>query len=257
MAEFDGYDLDQIILIGLVFARVAAVITMLPAIAAREVPIRFRFGFAILLTWFCVSLGNESTLPGRDVTSIIAAFSLEVIIGVSLGVVPSIVILGVRLASQMICRMTGLSLFDQGSRDLGASPVERLYVLTAIAIFLVVGGHRQIVESLLQSFAALPVGHSTSELAFAEWLSLVLQESFAFGVRFVAPIAVTLIASNLAVGFVSKALPAFNALTVGTSINLTIAFAFIFLSIGVLSFLVDQRLTDSFRFWITSFTATS
>jgi flagellar biosynthetic protein FliR len=104
--------------------------------------------------------------------------------------------------------------------------------LLAIAVFLVVGGHRHVLAALLDSFQSRPLGNLDLPSGLAAALSSLVGESFAIGLRAGAPVIISLLMAMLILGLISRTLPQLNVLVVGFSLNALILLAVLAISLG-------------------------
>ena len=83
-------------------------------------------------------------------------------------------------------------------------------------IFLSLGGHLFLIELLLQSFAAIPIGGGSIDFSSSIW-NLTIWSSMAFlgGVLIALPIMLLMMLINLCIGVVTRAAPALNIFAVG------------------------------------------
>ena len=86
----------------------------------------------------------------------------EVAIGLLLGLGVTIMFSGIQVAGQIVSQMSGLSLadvFDPGF-DENVSMFTQLFHFLTMAVFVAIGGHRIMIEAVLQTFAWAPPGHA-------------------------------------------------------------------------------------------------
>ena len=81
-------------------------------------------------------------------------------LGLALGLAVMILLSGMQLAGQVISQMSGMSLADVANPTFDTSvPIfSQILEMLALAIFFLVGGHRQVIDALLGSFAWMPPG---------------------------------------------------------------------------------------------------
>ena len=91
--------------------------------------------------------------------------------------------------------------------------------MLALAIFFLVGGHRQVIDALLGSFAWMPPGQGRLPDELVEALTAVAAQSFEIGIRAAAPVMVACCWRSLIVALISRTLPQLNAVAVGLNFN--------------------------------------
>src|SRR5262249_53329826 len=155
----------------------------------------------------------------------------ESVLGLALGLAVLILLSGVQLAGQIISQCSGLTLADVVNPTFETSVplLSQILEMLAVAIFFLVGGHRQVLDALLRSFAWMPPGQGQLPAGLMEALSQIASQSFEIGVRASAPVTVALLLATLSVALISRTLPQLNAVAVGLNFNSLIV-------LGVLAF---------------------
>ncbi len=229
------FELDKFLLFTLVFTRVSGLTMTAPIYGTGDIPMPvralFAFALALLITpaqWH-VGIGY----PGSTVNFLVLIGS-ELVIGLSLGLGIVILFSGIHLAGQMIGRISGLMLADVFDPATGASvPVfSRLMYMTALAVFVAIGGHRMVMAALLDTFNTIPPGSGTLAISTYEAFELILTQSFDLGIRASAPVVTALLLSTLVMGLIGRTLPQLNILAVGFGMNSMLMFSTLSLVLG-------------------------
>lgn len=234
----------------LVLVRVSGLMLAGPPLGSPESPPQFRallaFALAILLT------PGQLATPAVWPSSLLGYLSLasgELLLGLTLGLGVSILFSGVQLAGQIVSQMSGMSLgsvFNPGV-DESVPLFSQLFYLAALAIFLILGGHRMVMAGLLDTFAALPLG-SVSPLgdAFAgslgEMVVALLSQSFSLGFRTAAPATLALLLASLVMGVISRTLPQINIMAFGFGLNALTTFVILSVSLGGMAWLFQDEI---------------
>ncbi|MBI2823485.1 MAG: flagellar biosynthetic protein FliR [Planctomycetia bacterium] len=228
----------------LVLARVSGLVITAPLFASLAVPARLRGLLALALAMLVapMQLGAAPAPPGSLVDLAILAGG-ELLLGLVLGLSVSILLGGAQLAGQMIAQLSGLSLAEVFDPQFDTSlPVfSRFLHLTTVAVYLAIGGHRQLMAGLLSTFAAVPLGTGRPTGTSTDALVAVLSESFSLSIRTAAPAIIALLLATLVLGLVGRTLPQLNILAVGFGLNTLITFAALIVSLGALVWLVADE----------------
>jgi flagellar biosynthetic protein FliR len=139
-----------------------------------------------------------------------------------------------QLAGQVVSQISGLSLADvvNPTFDTSVPIFSHILEMLAVAIFFLVGGHRQVMDALLGSFTWMPPGQGRLPDELVAALSDVAARSFEIGIRASAPVMVALLLSTLIVALVSRTLPQLNAVAVGLNFNSLIVVAVLAFCLG-------------------------
>jgi len=227
--------LAQFLLFTLVLTRVSGLFMTLPVLGSQSIPLQFRalasIGIALLITpsfW-----GTAAPDPG-NLVGLFVLLGRELVLGLALGLSVNILFSGMQLAGQLIAQVSGLSLADVYNPSLDANvPVfSQLLDATALAVFVTIGGHRQVVDALLDTFREMPPGHAEFAPTIVDALTVILANSFLTGIRASAPVMVSLLLAVLIIGLISRTLPQLNSINLGFSFNTLVLLGVLAFSIG-------------------------
>lgn len=213
---------DQFLLFTLVLTRVSGLFMTLPVFGAQSVPMQFRAFAAVTIALLITPSfwGSPTPDPG-NLVGLFVLLGREVVLGLALGLSVNILFSGMQLAGQLIAQVSGLSLADIYSPSLDSNvPVfSQLLDATTLAVFIVIGGHRQVIDALLDTFRQMPPGKADFAPTIVDALTLILSNSFLTGIRASAPVMVSLLLAVLIVGLISRTLPQLNSINLGFSLN--------------------------------------
>ncbi|MEX0936805.1 MAG: flagellar biosynthetic protein FliR [Pirellulales bacterium] len=229
----------------LVLARVSGLVMTAPIYGTQDVPVRVRALLAVALAMLIAPLhvGGFSI----QINSLVAYAVLiggELIIGLVLGMGIRILFSGIQVAGQIIGQMSGMALadvFNPGFNENVPLFSQILYFVT-LAVFVLTGGHRLVMEALLDTFAAMPPGHASFSEHIVEALISTLAESFSLGVRAAAPVMTALLLATLVLGLISRTMPQLNIIAVGFGINALVTFGGLFVSLGALVWIFQEQI---------------
>jgi flagellar biosynthesis protein FliR len=237
-----------------VLLRLSGLTLLAPVFAGRQAPRAARLLLALALALLIAPLHWTSPLPqASQPLLVLAMLGQEAVLGLIMGL--SLLVLGggLQIAGQLVGQASGVSLgelFDP-ERATDSTPFGRCFELVAIAVFLLVGGHREVLAALLDTFAWLPPGKAGIDSGLVETFVQIVSQSFVLGIRAAAPVFVAVLLATLVLGLVSRAWPALHTFSVGLSLNALIAVALLSLSLGGAAYLYREH-TDMV---IAAFTA--
>lgn len=212
----------------LTLARISGLVILAPVYGGNEVPAQVRALLAFVLALLVAPL-HAGAVPAMPDT--LAALGLtvgsELLIGLTLGFGVMAVLSGVQLAGSVLGQASGLSIAEAFNPALDASvPLfSQVLHLFALAIFLTIGGHRLVMEGLLQTFAAIPLGESGMHVDVFDLAVVVLSQSFELGIRIAAPTAAALLLATLVLGLISRTMPQLNVMALGFGLNALVLLA--------------------------------
>lgn len=217
MTELLGQVQDELWLGFLVFIRVSATVSLLPAFGERTVPMRIKLVIAIAFTAIVAPAVLQS--PPAASTSALALLVLtETLSGVLIGLGLRLFILALQTAGAIAAQSTSLS------QILGGAAIEPLpaigYILTvaAMALAAMTGLHVKAAELMILSYDLLPIGLFAGSSDVADWGVAQVSRAFSLAFLLAAPFVIMSVLYNLALGVINKAMPQLMVAFVGAPV---------------------------------------
>lgn len=217
--------------------RVAALFTALPVLGQRGgVPVRVRVAFALLVVVCAQPSLPPMPVIAPDSAAAFGAVVQQLVVGLALGFAVRIVFAAVEFAGELVGLQMGLnyaSFFDPASGG-QLTAVSRFYGTTVAFVFIVVNGHLLVVDAVVRSFRAFPLGDDP--LAFVartlphRWGA----EIFALGLWIALPMIAMLLFVNLVLGVVSRVASQMNIYAIGFPLTLGVGLVGLALTLPLL-----------------------
>nr|BFE89134.1 hypothetical protein GCM10020093_117360 [Planobispora longispora]BFE89376.1 hypothetical protein GCM10020093_119780 [Planobispora longispora] len=153
----------------------------------------------------------------------------QVVAGVALGFLTSLVFAAVQAAGDLLDIFGGFSLataFDPLSMA-ASSVFGKFYQMLCTTLLLVSGAYQFVLLGFTKTYAALPLNGTFSLENLSELITGGMADLFVATLQIAGPIIAVLFCADLALGLLSKAAPALNAFSLGfpVKIFLTLALA--------------------------------
>ncbi len=228
----------------LVLTRVGTLVMTAPIFGSNEVPRQVRALLALLLSALVMPLYWNTPIetPGNIVNGLVILGS-EALIGLALGLGVMIVFGGVQMAGQLIGQLAGMSLADVFSPGFGdrVPVISQFLFYVAMAVFVVIGGHRQVVGALLDTFESLPIGTGGVPTSIADTMVTLIAHSFELGVRAAAPVMAAVLMAIIVVGLIGRTVPQMNIMALGFSLYGMVALASLSVVIGSMAWIFQDQ----------------
>jgi flagellar biosynthetic protein FliR len=218
-----------------------------PIFGTQSMPRQVRALLAITISLLVTPVFlNTSLSPIESIAEYGKLLASEALIGLLLGLGINILFSGVQVAGQIVSQMSGMSLADVFSPGFEeeVSVFSQLFYFLTLSVFVAVGGHRIVTQSLLDTFTALPPGHAALGTGVIDVLTKIASQSFALGIRAAAPLLTALLLSNIVLGLISRTLPQINVIAVGFGLNALLAMGLLFLSVGAAAWAFQDPTID-------------
>ena len=210
--------------------RVSGFVLTAPAASETVVPGRVKIVLTLALAFLLAPLVQvPADLSIFSAAGMLAAV-LELLIGVSIGMVVQLTFEALVFAGQSISLTMGLGFATLVDPRHGAQvPVlGQMFMIFGTLIYLSINGHLMLLGALAESFHTLPIG---AHIGQDFLLSVVLWGARVFdtGLLIALPAVIALVIVNLALGVVTRAAPQLNLFGIGFTITLLCGF-FVLLS---------------------------
>jgi len=217
---------QQVLVLAFVLARVGGLTLFAPALDARFASKSVRLALALAVALLVAPVyWSQPAVPAGPGVQLLLPLCREAVLGLILGLTLLILVSGLRAAGQMIGQLSGMSMAEVIDPDSGGSSplLGELFALLATAVFLLTGGHRQLLAGLLDTFAWMPPGQVGFSTGLVATLTEVAGHSLVLAVRVAAPVVVTLVLTALILGLIARLAPQFNVLASGLGVNSLVA----------------------------------
>ncbi|MBQ1542085.1 flagellar biosynthetic protein FliR [Caulobacter sp. CCUG 60055] len=235
---------QQVFAAGLVFARVGALVMVIPGLGEASVPARVRLSFALLLA-LCLGPIAAPTLPAipEGLGGMVGLIIKEALIGLIIGTVLRMFLGSLAVAGELVSLQTQLS-FAQTANPLQAQPgttIASFLSLLGVTLVFATGLHREFIAAIAHSYTLFAPGKA---LPIADAGALAVQtmgKSFALGVQLAAPVIVFALVFNIATGLIGRVMPQFQVFFVATPLSLLFGLSIFALSLGVIGMVWVDR----------------
>ena len=233
--SFSYGDLEYFLLI---LMRVASFISVAPVFGMQGVPPnRVKIGFALFLSILLFGTVPMVPLAYDSVLGYTIIVLKEVMVGIFLGLAAQICTTITAFAGSIVDMQVGLSmvsLFDPVSRN-QITITGTLYQYTLLAMMLISGMYRYILNALTDSFALIPVNGAfiRADMLLAQ-IRTYFTNYIVIGFRICLPVFIITFVTNIVLGVLAKVAPQMNMFAVGIQIKLLVGLSVLYLTCTML-----------------------
>ena len=237
----------QVYTAGLVFARIGAMVMLMPGVGETVVPPRIRLSFAVLMAMVLSPLvAHTITSVPSSVGAIAGAVIHEVLIGLMIGMVLKLFVSSLTTAGEIISIQTTLS-FAQTANPAGApssTAVATFLSMLGLVLIMVTDLHHLFIGAMVKSYDIFPFSRAIPVNDAATLAVRTVADSFKLGVQLAAPVLVFSIVFNLATGLVGRVMPAFQIFFVTSPLSVILGLSLLGLSLGGIAMVWTDRYRD-------------
>lgn len=241
---------DQVWQGALIFARLGAVLLMLPGVGESYVPPRIRLSLALVVTlalWPVVS----DALPGlpQTVGGMAGWIIREVLVGLAIGALLRAFLTALATAGEIVSLQTTLS-FAQTANPMQASPgttLSAFLMLLGTTLIFATDTHHLFIAGLVGSYDLIAPARPLITGDFATLAVRTIGDAFMLGVQLSAPVLVFALIFNLASGLVARVMPQFQVFFAAAPLGIILGLSVFALSLGVMGTVFIDRYRDLAR----------
>jgi flagellar biosynthetic protein FliR len=235
---------NQFLIFVLILTRISGLVMTAPVLGLKSAPIQVRGFLAVALAVLITPFHWQATTQMPASTPHLAALLVqEMMLGLAIGLSITVLFSGLQVTGQIMGQLSGMQLaeaFDP-SQDASVPIFSELMDKVTLAVFVIIGGHRELMQVLFDTFRWMPPGHTSLGPTLMDALTAITCNSLALGVRAAAPALVSLLLANLILGLISRTLPQLNVMAVGFGLNIMITLLVMFATLGAIAWLFQEE----------------
>ena len=211
----------------LVFARVGAMVMLLPGFGETNIPVRVKLGIALLLTLIILPLHRAAYQVDLSSMSSLAVLMVhEIIIGIVLGATARVTLSALAVAGSVIAQQLGLGFVTavdptQGQQGL---LIGNFLTILGITLLFATDTHHLVIAALNESYRIFSPGELMSSGDVAALATRAFAAAFKIGMQLAAPFLVFGLVFNIGLGVLARLMPQMQVYFVGVPLSILAGF---------------------------------
>src|SRR6478609_7671676 len=147
----------------LVFARVGAMVMLLPGFGEANIPARIKLGIALLLTLIILPLHRAAyQIDMQSMTSLVVLMFHEIIIGVVLGATARVTLSALQVAGSVIAQQLGLGFVTSVDPTQGQQGllIGNFLTILGLTLLFATDSHHLVIAALNESYSIFSPGEA-------------------------------------------------------------------------------------------------
>ncbi len=207
-----------------VLARFTGLFIFAPVLASSMIPRRVKIALTLTMA-MCVypTLNHAAFGPiPLSLSALGPMMAMELTLGAALGVMMLTPLWAVQLAGTFMGQQMGLSLAPilNPATDIESDSLGQLLFILALAVFVVLGGVEALWACAAESFTLVGPGQLRVDRTLVITLAGLVEAGFHLAMRVSMPVMAIVLVETVAVGFITKTIPALNFMSVGFPIRM-------------------------------------
>jgi flagellar biosynthetic protein FliR len=221
----------------LTFARVGAMVMLMPGIGELSVPSRVRLTIALVLTAILLPAHQKAYVVDlKAIGPVLVVLFQELLIGAVLGLTARLAISALQVAGSVVAQQLGLGFVtavDPSQNQQGLLVGNFLTVLGVTLIFAT-DLHHLAIAAMNDSYTIFAPGELPIVGDMAQHITRVIATAFRIGIQLAAPFLVFGLLFNLGLGVLSRLMPQMQVFFIGLPLSILLGFLLLLLVIGAM-----------------------
>jgi flagellar biosynthetic protein FliR len=242
-----GAILNSIDIFLLVLTRMSGLFIVAPIFGRRNLPVYFKIGLAFFMAVLLVNTQKVGvTLSYNNLWQFSALVIREILVGIIIGYVSYIVFTAIYVAGQLIDMQIGFGIVNviDPISNIQVPITANFYYMMCMLFFLMGNGHHILIRALFDSFTIVPLGTAAFSNALMGDILSIFGNIFSIGFRIAAPVVVTILVTDLALGIMSRAVPQLNVFVVGMPLKIIIGLLVVIITVPAFITIVENLSSD-------------
>jgi len=211
----------------LAFARIGAMVMLMPGLGETNIPVRVKLSIALLLTMIMLPLHRQAyQIDTQSLTPLLVLMLQEIFIGIVLGATARVTLGALQVAGSVIAQQMGLGFVTavdptQGQQGL---LVGNFLTLLGVTLIFATDSHHLVIAALNDSYKIFGPGEMMSSGDVASLATRAFSTAFKIGLQLSAPFLVFGLVFNIGLGVLARLMPQMQVYFVGVPLSILFGF---------------------------------
>jgi len=211
----------------LAFARIGAMVMLLPGFGEQNIPVRVKLSIALLLTLIILPLHRQAyQIDLQSMAALMVLMVHEIVIGIVLGATARVTLSALQVAGSVIAQQMGLGFVQSVDPTQGQQGVLIGNFLTMLGVTLLftTDSHHLVISALNDSYQVFAPGEIMPSGDVAALATRAFTAAFRIGLQLSAPFLVFGLVFNIGLGVLARLMPQMQVYFVGVPLSIFAGF---------------------------------
>ena len=211
----------------LVFARIGAMVMLLPGLGDVNIPVRVKLAIALLLTFVMLPLHRAAYhVDMNSMPALMVLMIQEIVVGIVLGATARVTLAALQVAGSVIAQQLGLGFVTSVDPTQGQQGVliGNFLTLLGIALLFATDTHYLVIAALSDSYKIFAPGELIPSGDVAALATRAFAAAFKIGLQLSAPFLVFGLVFNIGLGVLARLMPQMQVYFVGVPLSIFTGF---------------------------------
>lgn len=243
MFDFITYGTAKLQMFILLMVRASGLFLAAPILGHRSIPVQAKVGLVILLAIVSMPTLQHLAMPqASSLIELVGMVLLELMVGFLIGFFFALLLKGAEMAGALVGFQIGLIIAQAFDPNAGGQVpiIGRFWLLMASLIFLAINGHHLVIQAFNDSYRVIQPGRMLVDGSTAEMMMRFSAYVFVLAIKIAAPVMVTLVLTDVALGTVAKLMPMMNIFVVGFPLKIGMGLLVVAMSLPVFAYVLEK-----------------
>jgi len=211
----------------LAFARVSAMVMLLPGLGETNIPVRIKLSIALLLTMIILPLHRQAyQIDLQSLAPLLVMMLHEIIIGIVLGATARVTFAALQVAGAVIAQQMGLGFVTAVDPTQGQQGVlvGNFLTMLGVTMLFATDSHHLVIAALSDSYKVFAPGELVPSGDVASLATQAFGTAFKLGLQLSAPFLVFGLVFNVGLGVLARLMPQMQVYFVGAPLSIMLGF---------------------------------
>jgi flagellar biosynthesis protein FliR len=212
----------------LVFARVGAMVMLLPGLGETNIPVRIKLSIALLLTLIILPLHRaDYRIDLGSMAALLVLMVYEILVGIVLGIAARVTLAALQIAGAVIAQQLGLGIVitvDPTTQGQQGVLIGNFLTLLGVTLLFTTDSHHLVIAALNDSYSIFSPGELVPSGDLAALATRAFSAAFRMGMQLSAPFLVFGLVFNMGLGVLSRLMPQMQVYFVGVPLTILAGF---------------------------------
>src|SRR6202163_3892857 len=212
----------------LVFARIGAMVMLLPGLGETNIPVRIKLAIALLLTLIILPLHRAAYHVDIEASMmpLLVLMIHEIVIGIVLGATARVTLSALQVAGSVIAQQLGLRFVTSVDPTQGQQGllIGNFLTILGLTLLFATDSHHLVIAALNDSYSIFSPGEMMPSGDVAALATSAFAAAFKIGIQLSAPFLVFGLVFNIGLGVLARLMPQMQVYFVGVPLSILAGF---------------------------------
>jgi len=211
----------------LAFARIGAMVMLMPGLGEANIPVRIKLSIALMLTLIILPLHRSAYhIDMESMTALVVLMLHEIIIGIVLGATARVTLSALQVAGSIIAQQMGLGFVTSVDPTQGQQGllVGNFLTILGVTLLFATDSHHLVIAALNESYTIFSPGETLASGDVAALATRAFAAAFKIGLQLSAPFLVFGLVFNIGLGVLARLMPQMQVYFVGVPLSIFAGF---------------------------------